>query len=1117
MHGEELYRRHAPRLVQPFDVGDDVAFRLAVIAGSSSRPVNQLALNFTASRRTPLQRTRARAGDCAAAAVDDNNSTPPPRDPSKEVSSLASSPEVLPPFFTRTRGAGGATAAPPAPSVSSSQAHCSGGREAPPASSSVQSVSSSVDRLAALYRQFQISQGSGSNAPGRSTAGELNEAVTPTPAKKGEPTAPVHLSRLAPREGASGGSGTASEETSHGMPAGGSSLAPAKSSQPASKGDQLHVVQPREDAVRVAAGGSSKRSTPAPLRDTRTASAKMSTSSQHGAAAPLLSSRSQPARATVALPPSLSCAGIPALMDIAVRVWAALGFFEMRPIEGVLPDEEGEAVGVSHCATGPSSPEDVESFLCGLLEYLSFFHADSPGPSAAVLTDFTVLLRNGLWRVLFNAIFYCLTALDRRRRRRSPLSRREVEVCTGGAEDAYEMVYSSTSSDADEEDGNEVSVSRKAPVRLVWKHPSESDEECLARCVRDTLPPNSPLWYVLPSTSGDRGADSASMAPSDHRGGIHSLSSRYQLDDVYGGRLRAALPIAEWHFVLRCLAQVGYQRDAFYLQTPFHASPQELLLALLWLTQQYKLLAVVEYVELNRRYPFLLQYHMSDAFLYGSVSARGAPRPSYATARERLLYRLSCASAWPPVSFDENATISARFAQLERCLGKSTSPGPPGPPSAPTGHSAATLHVRRLMAVRRLLGLSFNRLHQALQRQAEQVTYLGLHSPLDAQLCRKEHHALYEEATAGFAYVQATSQRLRTMTEHLAKAGSLVAFLLRYEESTVSAEEVLLALEEDEATWLSRSEPTEGDTSGTGTTLVNERHTAAEAHRWRRAVRRGALPISHSAPEGPSAPVSTSAALLAQALSTLRGTRVRATLTDMWRRLLRRSHVAPQTVQPESLRFLLDVEAQQVQETRVRENMKNRYSMQAALAAELAVLAYHNEQRCLYSHQSRTSPRAGDGSALRAANSTADARVAEDSRNVGVRPVQVDLPPLDLVTSTSIALAQLRSEEAIYGSVTLGSAELQLTEVGEPAAGSTTSARLELERLQLLEEQLDTQLRVPAQTAARSEYCKGLLEALHHQYGLRMAMPLAQVGGRTHRSAPGERPVKVYSASEGVV
>ncbi|KAG5479406.1 hypothetical protein LSCM1_04666 [Leishmania martiniquensis] len=1083
MRADEVSRRNPVRLVQPFDDvdrDDDAASRGVRAAARAATPTHQLTSSFIASHLTPIQlpRDRAGAGVGRAASLSASQTRP------SSVSSL----EVRPPVPTCTEGVSAANAVPSAPFISSSCSYRPRGPEVPPASSSDQPVPSSMDRLAALYQQFKA-QERDLHAPRRVTTGNSHVTATPTPPKTEESAAAVRLFRQPSRGAVSLDSIAPEGERPRCISPNGSPSTPVRLYRPAPKDDEVRFAQPCDGIGKVAGGGSPTRLTPTPLRTTAAALAKASAPAQATAAAPPLTSCVRPARATVALPPRLSAEGIPALMHIAVRVWAVLGFFEMRSVEGAHVDERG-GVEEMCCATEPSSPEDAESFLWGLKEYLTFYSADSPGPSAAMLAEVSVLLRNGLWRVLFNAVFYCLSALDKHRRHRGPLSRRETEVCTGGVEDAYEVVYSS-SSGADDE-ASMASLSREVPVRLVWKHPGESDEDRLARCVRDPLPLGSPLRHASPSTAWGREASSASMGRNDHQG-IQGPSPRRPLDEVYGGRLRTALPIADWYLVLRCLAQVGYRRDAFYLQTPFHASPHELLLALLWLTQQYKLLAVAEYVELSRRYSFLLHYHVNDAFLHSSAPAGGASRPAHTTARERLLYQLSRASAWPPVSFDENATIAVRLAQLERCFGTATSADGPGAsvqPPASTGSCAATLHVRRLMAVRRLLSLSFNRLHQALQRQAEQVTLLGLHSPLDAQLCRKEHHALYEEVTAGLAYVQATQQRLQTTAESLEKAGSLIAFLLRYEESTVSAEEVLLALEEDDATWLSCDYPAEGNVSCTETRSGRGKCKATETDRWRRAVRRGKLPISQSAPESTSASLAKSAASLAQAFSNFRATHVRANLLETWRRLLRRSHVAPQTVSPENLRFLLDSEAQQVQEARVRENMKYRYSLQAALAAELAVLGYETQQR--RRSRSRSPLGGGDHSALSTASLAAERRTVDAGVDAEVRPVQVVLPPLDLVTSASTVFAQLRSEEAVYGSVTLGSGELQLTEVGEPAAGSTTSARLELERLQAWEEQLDAKLSLPAETVARVESCKALLHSLYHQHGLRMATPVAQ-------------------------
>ncbi|KAK7200128.1 hypothetical protein NESM_000062800 [Novymonas esmeraldas] len=1010
MRRGEQHPRRQVRLVQPFEDGGEGGergwdHRPVSTTVRAATPLDRPASSSVASLLTPIQLPRSRAGvEVDAGCTSSLNTTQP-------LTSCSSSPAVLPPCPARKDSLSEVAASPP-----------------------------STDRLAALYRQYQITQDDGAHASrSRGGAGRTRDSAAAAVSRRAASSRPpVQTSR---------------DEAGDAPPrrhvaAGGDSPPPVCPSRFPSTDERALPTPPHDDPGR---GATTRRTldslrTPAPASE----SADASRVSSHG----------QPARATVVLPARMSATGIPALMHVAVQVWAVLGFLEMRSAEATATSA-AEAGEMERCAAGPSRPEDAESFLWGLEEFLRFYDADLPGPSSAVLVDTTALVRNGLWRVLFNAVFYCLSVLDRHRRRRGPLPRREAEVCTGGVEDAYEVVYpSSTSSDA----GEEASVARDAPVRLLWKHPGESDEEQRTRCVRPALPPDSPLWSVLPPSTSAPAADPTSA---------DRLSrSPHALADVYGGRLRSALRIADWYLVLRCLAQVGYRRDAFYLQTPFHASPYELLLALLWLTQQYKLLAVAEYVELNRRYAFLLQYHVCASFRGGG----GETRPAQTTARERLVYRLAHASAWPPVSFDENATITHRLAQLERCLGRPTSP------TAHTvaGASAAALHVRRLMATRRLLSLSFNRLHQALQRQAEHVALLGLHSPLDAQLCRKEHHALYEEVVAGLTYVQATEQRLRTAAGCLGAAGSLVAFLLRYEESTVPAEEVLLALEEDDTTWLSGG----GGGSGGGAEARSRKTTDAE--RWRRAVRRGTLPTPQTAPQSSaSPPLAPSAATLAESLATFRTTHARATLTETWKRLLRRSHVSPQTVPPESLRFLLDTEAQQMQEARVWENMKARYSLQATLAAEVAVLGYETLQR----HQRR---RSHSRSPSRDGADDRWARAVEESVDATVRPVQVALPPLDLVTSAGAAFAHLRAEEAAYGPVALGSAEMQLTEVGEPAAGSTTSARLELERLEEWEAQLDGQLNVPAQTAARVEYCKGVLQALYRQHGLRLATPVSK-------------------------
>lgn len=939
-----------------------------------------------------------------------------------------------------------------------------------------------MDRLAALFQQYQVPAESRSSAvAAREVTRQTHDAQPPTP-----PPA-EHIASTESTAVARGRAGVERQQF-HGVQA--SAVAdPAGTSHVR---EESELAKERASAASRTAYSSrlfAANAAPSPGVSAAARIAEMSALSAHRQPTQQEQSHGRP---TVTLPASLSGSGVSGLMSTAVYVWAPLGFFAMRPSENdadsdtdneggsVVAGKEMPSVGSSVTVQEPSDPRDVEAFLFELEDFLGLFCAEATVTSNDTLAGYTALMRNGLWRVLFNAVFYCVVVLDEHRRH-GALSVKEREVRTGGPEDAYEVVFPSSSSSAEEED-SEQGMEREVPVRLTWRVPGESAEERAARCVRDALPSDSPLRAGGPPYRSHVGTeDDAELGGSQRRNAATTM--RVPLQDLYEGRLQAPLPVSDWHFILRCLAQVGYRRDSFYLQTPSSASPFELLLALLWLTQQYKLLGVAEYVELNRQYGFLLQYHVEDAFWRGGAAA-------HESTRERLLRHLADASVWPPVSFDENSAIHLRLIQLERCLGRPTPQEPlvhPGP-SSPT-----TLQVRRIMTVQRLIHLSLNRLHHALQRQAEQTALLGLHSPLDAQLCCREHHDLYEEVMAGLTYVQETAGRLQSAAHALARAGSLVAFLLRYDESGMSAEDVLLALEEDDATWLDTVDGgrnSEGDDSSARRRrprYTSEARGQTAADQWRRAVQRGALPPEQAAPSLP-----TSAAALAQSLSTFRATQSRASLAETWKRLLRRSHVAPHTIPPENLRFLVDSEAQQVQAARVRENMKSRYSLQAALAAELAVLGYERQQR--RQRSPLHSPRRRGTKLVE--ESVSSRRTADADADVVARPVCVALPAMDLVTNAATTFAQLQAEEAAYGPVTLSTAELQLTEVGEPAAGSTTSARLELERLEAWEAELDEQLDARARTAERVTHCKKILETLYHQFGIRMATPI--VPGRAH-------------------
>lgn len=978
------------------------------------------------------------------------------------VQSASSSP--LPSFPSRERhevGAGGSSSVPRIREAGGVGHFVPASASSPPRS--VAGVASSVDRLAALYQQYQMP-----------VSGSGRKAAPPKPSRETCDTSHL-LSRDAAAEML-----TSDESAKH-----------EPRQRDGVRQDEPHAAHP-------------SRLFPLDASGPRVESGAAEASTVSAARAEVLRNHGS---SSVKLPPALSEAGVDGLMHIAVHIWATLGFFEMRPREGrttIDSDSDGEDAaseretvsdGFSNCPE-LSDPHDTEAFLFALQDFLGLFQKDMVSVPNAAFSALTELVRNGLWRVLFNATFYCVTVLDSRRRRRGAMSRKEGEVRTGGPEDAYEVVFPSSSSVGSVDEGDD-GDERQAPVRLTWRNPGESAAQRAARCVRDPIPTESPLRSggALRGT----GVDALGNRVDRRSGGRDALCKEgsQPLARLCNARLRTTLPVAEWYFTLRCLAQVGYARDSFYLQTPSTASSIELLLALLWLTQQYKLLAVAEYVELSRRYGFLLQHHVEEAVKQGptreSVGGRfPAQAARHPQPRERLLHQFSSATVWPPVTFDENSAIQLRLVQLERCLGRSSSAEASQAPSTQDRNpSAAPQEVRRLLAVRRLVTLSLNRLHHALQRQAEQTVQLGLHSPLDAQLCRKEHHDLYEQVMAGLQYVQHTERRMRAAADGLAKAGSLVAFLLRYEESVVPADEVLLALEEDDATWLSNLDGAEESGVSSDRERKSPRRQGVKrtpagtpSERWRRAVRRGTL----SEPAASSLP--TSAAAVVQSLSTFRATHSRAALTETWKRLLRRSHVAPQSVSPENVRFLLDVEAQQIQEARVRDNMTSRYSLQAALAAELAVLGHEEQQQQARRRHPRSScRRTGGRDDSCADDSTHSPQRPTAAPDVVVQPVRVVLPDLDLVTNAAAAFAQLRVEEEAYGPVALGTAEVQLTEVGVPAAGSTTSARLELERLAALREELSTQLGVRAQTEQRVAHCKEMLQNLYHQFGLRLATP----------------------------
>lgn len=790
------------------------------------------------------------------------------------------------------------------------------------------------------------------------------------------------------------------------------------------------------------------------------------------------------------LPTKLAATGIPGLLITAAHVWAALGFFEMRYSE-LSGKSSKTAAATSPPLSSPTGPQDTESFLLLIEELYGCYASNSQRPAAEV-DKLTTLVRNGLWRVLFNAVFYCLTVLDGHRRRPTALSQAEVEVRTGGAEDAYDVVYGSEDGGAETEATTAQPPLSHVPVRLLWCFPGESDDDLVLRRVRDSLPPQSRIWIhgcsrgvehargagrspwgSTADISALRGSHAHSSLPSPD---VQSHTSPTSVSDllrradaeVYGGRLNTPLPIKDWYWVLRCVAQMGYQRNTFYLQTPTQSNPHELLLILLWLTQRYKLITVAEYVELNRKYGFLLEYHADDAFFSGSSTPMSS-------ARTRLLFSFSRSNAWPPLSFDESATIAARLEQVERSLGpiggaegcndkKHSCPNTTATSACPT----SAQQVRRLMAVRRLLTTAFNRLQFSLHQQAEQASLLGLHAPLDMQLSSQEHHSLYEELLKGLTHLQQTEIRVEWVAENISAAASMIAYLLRHDDAVVAEEEVLRSLEEDDTTWLEETavESLKGSGKHGRTRIANSDSVTVPqsiSERLKLAIRHGAMQ-----PQTSPASCASRAESLAQALSNFHATHTKPFLIETWRSMLRQSQICPESLPQQHLQFLRDVEAQRLQEERVRENMKSRYSLQATLAAEWAVMRYEVQRR-----RSRSPS-------------------WSDERNYARqhRLISTVVPPLDLVTNASLSYLRLQEEEQAYGNVRIHSGDAQIVAVGQPSSGSTTSSKMGLDRLLEWErDELANDHGVAALHEAKLQRCRELLDELRSVYRLRIANP----------------------------
>jgi len=378
------------------------------------------------------------------------------------------------------------------------------------------------------------------------------------------------------------------------------------------------------------------------------------------------------------------------------------------------------------------------------------------------------------------------------------------------------------------------------------------------------------------------------------------------------------------------------------------------------------------------------------------------------------------------------------------------------------------------MAAHRLVSTAFSRLELLLHQQAEQATLLGLHAPLDMQLSAQENDELYEELTMGLTHVQQTETRVKQVMESVIAAASMIAYLLRHDDAMVTEEEVVRALEEDDATWLDEMavEGRQEHRGGGGTRGRSSEGAAGSqsaSERQRRAMRNGTMP-----PQTSSASRVLRAESLSQALSNFRATHTKTSLSETWRSMVRKSQIYPDSLPSHHLRFLLDVEAQRMQEERVRENMKSRYSLQAALAAEWTIMQYEEQRR-------RSCSPNEPGERSRAQRRCLAATV---------------VPPLDLVTNAHASYTRLQEEEQAYGDLCISSDDTQIVAVGQPSPGSTTSAKLVLERLAAWEkDELRKEQAVAVATRREGliQRCDKLLEELNHVHHLRIANPTQRV------------------------
>ncbi|CCW70291.1 unnamed protein product [Phytomonas sp. Hart1] len=753
------------------------------------------------------------------------------------------------------------------------------------------------------------------------------------------------------------------------------------------------------------------------------------------------------------------------IVDIATHVWMPLGFFafqgvDSEPLTDVMKGDMVESTKTVH---------DSEKAK-GFVSLIWGFYSHAIPEETYTYTEIT-WISNGLWQLLFNTVLYCLSLLDLNR---SSAHKMENDSRMGAHSPGQLPLL--------------------VPAPLSWAKATSPSQLDSSKGSRDNIgwlkkenPPLSSGWSlgshktpsvgpkVQPSLTQDFYTDDP----------IHdSLSTPdlYTIDESYSGRLRVPLSVLDWCLLLRSLAHMGYTRDEFYIQTPTQASPHELLLVMLWLTNKFQLISAVEYVEINRQYPFLLRYHATKRDNEDSVFQDTTSSMS----QERLLFSFSKSTVWPPASFDESATIAHRLRQIERILGversETRSPSFVAPQRRHCAGGVGKTVLRRVLAAQNLIQLSLNRLESALQQRNEQVSALGLHSYSDAQLCTYEHHNLYVRVIEGLYHLSTMEKRVLQRSQSLSAAGFLLAFLIKQRNlpTHTSDLDIVESLEGDAMTWLADENGNQQDgLEGHDTTT-----TMSAFVRCSEAVKKDQIRRAASCQVCVDGEGGQNTELLSHTISQFRAGRVREHLGNLWKSAVRRAKISAfpgvsvsDSISYDSSTVLLSDEAKDRIELYVKHHINRHYSLHATLAAELLILQYQHHQNIRSLHDINT---VGDSSKSR-----------NEASGLSLNASWVSAIPLFFTTTTYKLPVDSNGEAVSTGKDTpLGDCDIQLVEIGEPRPGATTSATVELERIsRILEEIIQNFKR---QQSSQIDYCGESLNQLRLYFNLRMLTKVAQ-------------------------